>query len=117
MSHALLLVDDEEASTQILGMILEGEGFKVDAALTGAETLRKLKEKQFDLILLDYVLPDVKGDDLAADIQGMYPKTKIILLSGLTVDTMLNRGVKYAAVLLKPISPDEIIREINKALN
>jgi two-component system, NtrC family, response regulator HydG len=117
MSHALLLVDDEEASMQILGMILEDAGFKMDAAITGAKTFRKIKEKQFDLILLDYVLPDVKGDDLATDIQGMYPKTKIILLSGLTVDTTLNRGVKYAAVLLKPISPDEIIQEINKALS
>jgi CheY-like chemotaxis protein len=47
----------------------------------------------------------------------MYPNTKIILLSGLNVDTMQNRGVKYAAILLKPISPDEIIREINKALS
>jgi|WetSurMetagenome_2_1015567.scaffolds.fasta_scaffold784464_1 two-component system, NtrC family, response regulator HydG len=119
MSKTLLLVDDDEANTQILGIILEDAGFNSDTALTGAEALRKLKGKQYDLILLDYVLPDVKGDDLAADIQVMYPKTKIILLSGYSksVDTMSDRGTKYSAILLKPISPDDIVSEINKALN
>ena len=119
MSNTLLLIDDDEANTQILEIILEDAGFKPDAALTGAEALRKLKQNQYDLILLDYVLPDVKGDDLAADIQLMYPKTKIILLSGYNtnIDTKPDKGVKYAAILLKPISPDEIVREINKALN
>ncbi len=119
MSKTLLLVDDDEANTQILGIILEDAGFNSDTALTGAEALRKLKIKQYDLILLDYVLPDVKGDDLAADIQVMYPKTKIILLSGFskTMDTMSDRGAKYSAILLKPVSPDDIVSEINKALN
>ena len=119
MSKTLLLVDDDEANTQILGIILEDAGFYSDTALTGGEALRKLKAKRYDLILLDYVLPDVKGDDLAADIQVMYPKTKIILLSGYskTADTMQGRGANYSAILLKPISPDDIVNEINKALN
>ena len=119
MSKTLLLVDDDEANTQILGIILEDAGFSSDMALTGVEALRKLKGKQYDLILLDYVLPDVKGDDLAADIQVMYPKTKIILLSGYSksVDAMSGRGAKYSAILLKPVSPDDIVSEINKALN
>jgi len=91
MSNTLLLIDDDEANTQILEIILEDAGFKPDAALTGAEALRKLKQNQYDLILLDYVLPDVKGDDLAADIQLMYPKTKIILLSGYNTNIDTNQ--------------------------
>jgi CheY-like chemotaxis protein len=117
MGRALLLVDDDEANTQILSLIFEDEGLRTDTAATGDEALRRLGEKKYDLIILDYVLPDIKGHDLAAEIQEKDRDAKIILLTGYSKTSEARpKSVKYSAVLLKPISPEELVAEVKKAL-
>ncbi len=50
MGRTLLLVDDDEANTQILSIIFEDEGLHTDTAASGAEALGKLSEKRYDLV-------------------------------------------------------------------
>ena len=102
---SLLLVDDDYMSTQILKMILENENFEVDVAVTGSEAIEKVLSKSYDAILLDYILPDMSGVDVAVKIReaGLYPS--IILLTGYNIADEDNLAVKpYNLVLLKPVS-------------
>jgi DNA-binding response OmpR family regulator len=57
----LLLVDDDEMSSQILVYILADEGYEADTVATGATAVEKFSAKHYDLVILDYVLPDMKG--------------------------------------------------------
>jgi len=110
---ALLLVDDDEMSSQILGFILADEGFDVDLAATGNAAIRKFSEKKYSLVFLDYILPDMKGDEVAEKLKAISPDAKIVLLSGFAnEDDNVNR--LYERILLKPVPPDVIVKTISE---
>lgn len=111
----LLLVDDDKLSSQILGYILTYEGYQVDFGETGSEALKKLMEHKYDLVILDYNLPDMKGHDIAQRLKSFSPETKIILLTGLTMEVEAN-NMLYDRTLLKPVSPEGIIKTIGEIL-
>jgi len=107
----LLLVDDDEMSSQILSFILTDEDYEVDLATTGESALNKISNKKYNLVILDYVLPDMKGPEVAEKIKSINSTIKIILLSGFShLDNEC--GKLYENVLLKPVSPDVIVKSI-----
>jgi two-component system response regulator HydG len=112
---ALLLVDDDEMSSQILGFILADEGYDVDLATTGGAAIEKCAQKRYDLIFLDYVLPDVRGHDVAEKLKQVSPNVKIVLLSGFSNEGE-EIGKLYERVLLKPVPPDVIVKTISEIL-
>ena len=112
---ALLLVDDDEMSSQILGFILTDEGYEADTVTTGATAVEKFTEKKYDLVLLDYILPDMKGLEVAKMLKSIKPEARIILLTGyMNIDEAGNN--LYDRVLLKPVPPDIIMRTIAEVL-
>jgi DNA-binding response OmpR family regulator len=70
----ILLVDDDELLQELVKIALEGEGYQVAQALTGAEMKRELLRRKPDLIVLDVALPDADGRDLLAALK-KDPKT------------------------------------------
>jgi CheY-like chemotaxis protein len=112
---ALLLVDDDEMSSQILGYILTDEGYEADTVTTGATAVEKFTEKKYDLVLLDYILPDMKGLEVAKMLKSIKPEARIILLTGYMNNDEAGHNL-YDRVLLKPIPPDIIIRTIAEVL-
>ncbi len=112
----ILLVDDDTASSQILGFILTDEGYVVELAETGGLGVEKVSTKKFDIVLLDYFLPDMKGHDASIMMKKVSPDTKIVLLTGNsnTEDEKIDK--EYYRVLLKPISPELIIKTISEIL-
>lgn len=69
MESAVLIVEDEKNIANLLGERLVNEGYQVRVAYTGAEALKKLKEKSPDVITLDIFLPDANGLNLLKDIK------------------------------------------------
>lgn len=112
---ALLLVDDDEMSSQILVYILSDEGYEADMAPTGAKAVEKFAAKHYDLVLLDYMLPDMMGHEVARRIKAMSPEARIILLSGYTKNGDGADNL-YKRVLLKPVPPDIIMSTISEVL-
>jgi CheY-like chemotaxis protein len=112
---ALLLVDDDEMSSQILGFILADEGYEVEQAATGGAAIEKYEQKKYDVIFLDYILPDMKGNDVAKRLKQISPAAKIVLLSGFSSEDN-QAGDFYARVLLKPVPPDVIVKTIAEIL-
>lgn len=112
---ALLLVDDDEMSSQILGYILTDEGYEADTVTTGATAVEKFTEKKYDLVLLDYILPDMKGLEVAKMLKSIKPEARIILLTGYMNNDEAENNL-YDRVLLKPVPPDIIMRTIAEVL-
>ena len=81
ISKRILVVDDEPFVGQAVRMVLTFDGYEVKAANGGAEALASLEQEHFDLVITDYSMPGMKGDELAVNIKARWPRMPVIMLS------------------------------------
>jgi len=121
----ILLIEDDPFMIDIYTTKLKENGFLVEVAEDGAEGFGKLREKKFDLLLLDIVLPRIDGWEILNKIKNEKPKTKnlkdlkIIVLSNLGQKEEVERGLKLGATkyLIKAhYTPSDVAEEIKKVL-
>jgi putative nucleotidyltransferase with HDIG domain len=77
----ILVVDDEPLVCETVAMLLEMDGHKVAEASSAAEALAVFKPGKFDVVLTDYFMPGMKGDELAAAIKRQAPAQPIVMLT------------------------------------
>ena len=113
----LLIIDDEPAIARALRPALEGHGFAVVAASSGAEALPQIDRFAPDIILLDLGLPDIDGVDLTAELRKR-TQTPIIVLSVRGADRDKIAALDNGAddYLTKPFSIGELMARIRVAL-
>ncbi len=80
-NYAILVVDDDETIAHLLIDLLRDEGYSATPAFRGDEALAKLRVQPYPLILLDLVLPDVRGLDLLREIKATFPNTDVIIMT------------------------------------
>ena len=112
---SLLLVDDDEMSSQILSYILADEGYNIDLAVTGGAAIEKISTKKYDLIFLDFRLPDMIGHEVSKRMKAISPNIKIVLLTGYPKSGDPEES-NYERILLKPVSPEEIVKMLVEIL-
>ncbi|MGO8793329.1 MAG: response regulator [Candidatus Sulfotelmatobacter sp.] len=79
----ILCIDDEADILLLRRKLLESHGFRVITALSGSEALRLLGEElPVDLVLLDYVMPEMNGDEVAEQLKRLHPTLPVIMMSG-----------------------------------
>ncbi|MBK8711951.1 MAG: sigma-54-dependent Fis family transcriptional regulator [Niastella sp.] len=78
----LLIIDDEKAIRKTLSEILSFEGYKIDEAADGEEGLKKINDKEYDIILCDIKMPKLDGMEFLEKAKLLYPDTPIIMISG-----------------------------------
>jgi DNA-binding NtrC family response regulator len=118
MSASILIVDDEDIVVQSTVRILEGNGYALHTAVDGAEALRKIDESQFDLVILDIMMPKMNGVDVLRRIKETHPDIEVIMFTGLaeiaTAVTCMQLGAfNYLA---KPFEPEELRLAVTRAL-
>ena len=69
MTDRILIVEDEKSIARVLELELKFEGYETAVALTGSEGLIKFREQQWDLVLLDLMLPEIHGLDVLKRIK------------------------------------------------
>ena len=113
----ILLVDDEERFVKSLHAILKHYDYECTEALSGTEAIRLLKEKNFDLALLDVDLPDMLGCDILDFIRTSRIKTTAIMLTGVSNVETAVEAMKQGAYdfLSKPLNHELLIKTVNKA--
>jgi CheY-like chemotaxis protein len=111
-TRSALVVEDEEQDREELLEILEGEGFDVATARTGREAIDSIESNDYDLIVLDILLPQIDGFDVMKRIKADDPEKlrKTVIVSRLKVDD-LKVFFPVSRVFTKPIDP-EAMREL-----
>ena len=106
----VLIVEDDKQVLLTITQILERLGCQTDAAETGEDAVKKVKEKSFDLILLDVYLPDTDAFQLIPLLGKINPKLKIVAMTG--YDTAeLEKEIRELGVLhyiRKPFTSNEL---------
>lgn len=117
MKINVLLVDDEKDFVESLAQRLELRGFNVSCAFDGTEAVEMIKEKEYDVIILDVKMPGKSGIETFHEIKEIKKISQIIMLTGhATVETAIE-GMKMGAFdyLMKPTDTKELIEKIEKA--
>ena len=100
-TYQVLIVDDEHDILESVQMVLESGGYKVKSVDNGKQVLKLLQKEKFDLVLLDILMPEMSGNQVAEEIR-KNPKTKNQKLAFLTVVTVGEQG-KMVIQDLKPM--------------
>src|SRR5919108_5087764 len=116
----VLIVDDEPAIARALRPALEGHGFSVATASSGAEAISQVEatfESSLDLILMDLGLPDMDGVELTAELRGLTDAPIIVLsVRGADRDKIAALDNGADDYLTKPFSIGELMARIRVAL-
>lgn len=113
MKIQILVVDDEWNMRNLLKIYLMKEGFVVKEASTGHEALRLLKQQEFDLVLLDVMMPDMDGWRVCQKIRE-YSDIPVLMLTARTEtkDKVQGLGLGADDYLTKPFETEELIARI-----
>jgi len=103
----ILLVDDEPAARRVLRLLLGLDKHIVTEAANGNEACRLYAPGDFDLVITDYEMPDMKGDELARTIKCLVPSQRVIMITGMPWK-LAGPENPVDAVLIKPISLEEL---------
>lgn len=104
----VLVVDDDPAVLESLGLLISHVGHTVETAQTGVDALRKIDEQDFDLVFTDLQMPHMTGEELAREIKNRHPGLPVIMVSG-------RRSQCSSPFLPKPFSLDQLRQAIGAA--
>ena len=118
-SVKILVVDDDNNLRETLVDLLEIEGYKIYQAGTAAECLDICASEFFNLILMDYNLPDEKGLDVIRKIRTFNQDTQIIMITAYASLNSIMEAMQESVYdfLIKPVDFDYLKRTINRALD
>ena len=115
----ILYVEDHKDTAEAVQQMLKDAGYEVDISLYGADGLEKTHKKQFDLILLDVMLPDMSGWDIFKTLNGKKYKSKYAFISVIPVSTERMQEFRKAGIsdyITKPFTKKDLIERIKKIL-
>ena len=109
MAKKVLVVDDEKLIVKGVRYSLEQDGMEVDCAYDGEEALQKIKDKEYDIILLDVVLPKVTGFEVCQQVRE-FSNVPIVMLTAKGEDMDKILGLEYGAddYITKPFNILEV---------
>lgn len=113
----LLLVDDEEGYVNVLANRLAKRGMDVTKALSGAEALRSVRKREFDVVVLDLKMEDMDGIEVLRIFKQMDQDMEVIMLTGHGSQNAARDGMHYGAFdyLTKPCELNDLVEKIRQA--
>ncbi len=117
----ILLVEDEDFIRELYTRQLTKAGFTVKSAIDGQSGLNTLKIEQFDLLLLDIMLPGMNGLQLLREFKSQNPNSPMItiLLTNLGQEAVIKEGFELGAqayLIKASYTPDQVVNEVKNAL-
>jgi len=117
MKIKVLLVDDEKDFVESLSQRLQIREFDVKTSLSGDDALELIRKHDFDVVVLDVLMPGKGGIETLREIKDLQPLLQVIMLTGnATVETAIE-GMKLGAYdyLMKPTETEDLVDKITKA--
>ncbi|MBN1889341.1 MAG: response regulator [Thermoflexales bacterium] len=116
--YRVLVADDCKFIRDRLTKYLSQHGYEVLQAEDGEEAVRACLFKRPDIVLLDIVMPGKSGLEALKDIHTVNPAIKVIIVSALGHEGILDEALRLGAVnfMLKPVTPNQVTKAIEHAL-
>lgn len=118
MTKTVLIVDDEPNMLITLSDILNLEGFDVSVADDGSQAIEIIGSRQFDIILLDYKMPDLNGVETFQEIQRLQADVKVIFITAYYHESTVKDAIQEGAVGVcqKPLSIPALLKLIKTVI-
>lgn len=118
MATKILIVEDEIVIRKNLCAFLRKEGYEITEARDGAQAVELLNTVDFDLMITDFVMPNLDGPELVEYVNSLFPHIPIILLSGYFPSKAAKRDfAERVEFLQKPIALADLLSVIKRLLN
>ncbi len=117
MKPRILIVDDEKEFVETLAQRLTIREYDVTTAFSGTEAIETVKGYNFDVVILDVLMPGMDGVETLREIKKLKPLTEVIMLTGnATVETAVE-GMKLGACdyLMKPCETEDLVSKVQRA--
>ena len=114
----VLLVEDEASASKAITMMLSSHGAVVDQTDTGEEALELVRRYDYDIVVLDLILPDMEGYEVVRRMRAGRVETPVLILSGLNRPNAKVKGFGMGAddYITKPFDKDELVARIQAVI-
>ncbi|VTS05939.1 response regulator [Tuwongella immobilis] len=114
----ILIVDDHEDIASLFSWILRQAGFQTTVASSGPEALEFAQSQEFDLALIDILMPEMDGPSTLVRLREILPQVRALFITGHSglyeLETLLELGAH--GLLLKPILPARLVEAVKECL-
>ncbi len=120
MTNGLLLwVDDEIELLRAHILFLEKKGYEVITVSNGTDAIEQCKKTNFDLVLLDEMMPGLTGLETLQKIKEIHPAIPVVMVTKSEEENIMNQaiGAKIADYLIKPVNPNQILLALKKNIH
>ena len=115
LGKRILLVDDDQGARAALKLLLSIDRHTVAEATNGKEALALLTKKPFDLVIMDFFMPEMQGTQLAATIKRSAPSLPILMVTAY-FEKFVDKENDIDAIMAKPFAIDDLRQAIAKLL-
>lgn len=118
----LLIVEDDQFLREFYQELFMGEGYQVDVASDGEIAFKKITENQYNLILLDIMLPKKDGLQILRELKaaGKMPGLRVVALTNLGQDIVIKEAFDLGAegyMIKSALNPDQVLTEVKSYLS
>ena len=120
MNNGLLLwADDEMELLRAHLLFLEKKGYEVVTVTNGTDAIEECKNRTFDLVLLDEMMPGLSGLETLQRIKELSPQTPVVMVTKSEEEDIMNQaiGQQIADYLIKPVNPNQILLTLKKNIH
>ena len=112
----VLIVDDEPQIGKIFGLKLKLAGYDVSTLTSGAEAINLISKQNFDILLLDILMPDVTGLDVLEKVRE-FSQVPVIVFTARPDIFEIAKSIGANDYIAKPLNPDHLVEKIKNFLN
>jgi two-component system response regulator PilR (NtrC family) len=118
MSAKILIVDDEISMREFLSILLEREGYAIEAAENSESALKLISKNEYELVISDVNMPGLDGIGLLAKIKTHYPDTAVMMITAFSTTEQAVEAMKHGAYnyISKPFKVDEVKLLVRNAI-
>jgi len=111
----VLIIDDEMSIRDAIQIVLNDYAFETETAANGSEGVERLKQQTFDLVIVDFGLPDIDGIEVLSEAQQLHPHAKYLMIT--TSPPPAQGPFKELTCLKKPFSIEDLLNSIRELLS
>jgi DNA-binding NtrC family response regulator len=114
----ILIVDDDEDLRTKMSKFLGGAGYETQMVSSGREAVEKASDEDFDVVLLDLIMPKMSGSDVLIELKRVSPRSKVIMITAFaTIDNAVDAIKRGASdYVTKPFKIDDLLMRVKRVL-